>query len=58
MPLLGEAVTRAAAKLGVDPVKPITSPGVAALGAISPEFQMTALLVASVSVSTALFWRS
>ncbi len=32
MPLLGEGVTRAAAKLGVDPVKPITLLGVAALG--------------------------
>jgi enamine deaminase RidA (YjgF/YER057c/UK114 family) len=31
MPLLGEGVTRAAAKLGVDPVKPITLLGVAAL---------------------------
>ncbi|WP_274563747.1 RidA family protein [Streptomyces spiramyceticus] len=32
MPLLGEGVGRAAAKLGVDPVKPITLLGVAALG--------------------------
>ncbi len=32
MPLLGEGVARAAAKLGVDPVKPITLLGVAALG--------------------------
>ncbi|MBA9005721.1 RidA family protein [Thermomonospora cellulosilytica] len=32
MPLLGEGVTRAAAKLGIDPVKPITLLGVAALG--------------------------
>jgi enamine deaminase RidA (YjgF/YER057c/UK114 family) len=32
MPLLGEGVSRAAAKLGVDPVKPITLLGVAALG--------------------------
>jgi enamine deaminase RidA (YjgF/YER057c/UK114 family) len=32
MPLLGEGVARAAAKLGVDPVKPITLIGVAALG--------------------------
>ena len=32
MPMLGEGVARAAAKLGVDPVKPITLLGVAALG--------------------------
>ncbi|WP_326557226.1 RidA family protein [Micromonospora sp. NBC_01796] len=32
MPLLGEGVTRAAAKLGIDPVKPITLLGVSALG--------------------------
>ncbi|RKT84116.1 Enamine deaminase RidA, house cleaning of reactive enamine intermediates, YjgF/YER057c/UK114 family [Saccharopolyspora antimicrobica] len=32
MPLLGEGVNRAAAKLGIDPVKPITLLGVAALG--------------------------
>ncbi len=32
MPLLGEGVGRAAARLGVDPVKPITLLGVAALG--------------------------
>jgi enamine deaminase RidA (YjgF/YER057c/UK114 family) len=32
MPLLGEGVARAAAKLGVDPVKPITLLGVTALG--------------------------
>lgn len=32
MPLLGEGVARAAAKLGVDPVKPITLLGIAALG--------------------------
>ncbi|GIH92291.1 RidA family protein [Planobispora siamensis] len=32
MPLLGEGVARAAAKMGVDPVKPITLLGVAALG--------------------------
>lgn len=32
MPLLGEGVARASAKLGVDPVKPITLLGVAALG--------------------------
>ncbi|NRQ33735.1 RidA family protein [Nonomuraea sp. NN258] len=32
MPLLGEGVARAAAKLGIDPVKPITLLGVAALG--------------------------
>ncbi|WP_328770188.1 RidA family protein [Streptomyces sp. NBC_00286] len=32
MPLLGEGVGRASAKLGIDPVKPITLLGVAALG--------------------------
>lgn len=32
MPRLGEGVGRAAAKLGIDPVKPITLLGVAALG--------------------------
>jgi enamine deaminase RidA (YjgF/YER057c/UK114 family) len=32
MPLLGEGVARAAAKLGIDPIKPITLLGVAALG--------------------------
>ncbi|MEU7038268.1 RidA family protein [Streptomyces sp. NPDC046237] len=32
VPLLGEGVGRAAAKLGIDPVKPITLLGVAALG--------------------------
>ncbi|MFC7303946.1 RidA family protein [Streptomyces monticola] len=32
MPLLGEGVSRAAARLGIDPVKPITLLGVAALG--------------------------
>ncbi|MGP3974131.1 RidA family protein [Streptomyces sp. 8N114] len=32
MPLLGEGVGHAAAKLGIDPVKPITLLGVAALG--------------------------
>jgi enamine deaminase RidA (YjgF/YER057c/UK114 family) len=32
MALLGEGVTRAAAKLGIDPIKPITLLGVAALG--------------------------
>jgi enamine deaminase RidA (YjgF/YER057c/UK114 family) len=32
MPLLGEGIARAAAKLGVDPVKPITLLGVSALG--------------------------
>jgi enamine deaminase RidA (YjgF/YER057c/UK114 family) len=31
MPLLGEGVARAAARLGIDPVKPITLLGVAAL---------------------------
>jgi enamine deaminase RidA (YjgF/YER057c/UK114 family) len=32
MPLLDEGVGRAAAKLGIDPVRPITLLGVAALG--------------------------
>jgi hypothetical protein len=32
MPMLGEGVARAAVELGVDPVKPITLLGVAALG--------------------------
>ncbi|HEX6355150.1 RidA family protein [Actinophytocola sp.] len=32
MPLLGEGVARAAEKMGVDPVKPITLLGVSALG--------------------------
>jgi enamine deaminase RidA (YjgF/YER057c/UK114 family) len=32
LPLLGEGVARAAGRLGVDPVKPITLLGVAALG--------------------------
>ncbi|MGI5291835.1 RidA family protein [Nonomuraea polychroma] len=32
MPLLGEGVARAATRLGIDPVKPITLLGVAALG--------------------------
>ncbi|MDO3700222.1 RidA family protein [Micromonospora sp. C28SCA-DRY-2] len=32
MPALGEGVSRAAARLGIDPVKPITLIGVAALG--------------------------
>lgn len=32
MPLLGEGVTRAAERLGVDPTKPITLLGVSALG--------------------------
>lgn len=32
MPLLGEGVGRAAVKLGIDPLKPITLLGVAALG--------------------------
>jgi enamine deaminase RidA (YjgF/YER057c/UK114 family) len=36
MPLLGEGVGRAAAKLGIDPVKPITLLGVAALGTGPP----------------------
>jgi enamine deaminase RidA (YjgF/YER057c/UK114 family) len=46
MPLLGEGVTRAAAKLGVDPVKPITLLGVAALGEpdLLVEVEATAVL--------------
>lgn len=45
-PLLGEGVARAAAKLGVDPVKPITLLGVAALGEpdLLVEVEATALL--------------
>ncbi|MFF5448714.1 RidA family protein [Streptomyces sp. NPDC012888] len=46
MPLLGEGVGRAAAKLGVDPVKPITLLGVAALGEpdLLVEVEATAVL--------------
>ncbi|GAA0916307.1 RidA family protein [Nonomuraea longicatena] len=46
MPLLGEGVTRAATKLGVDPVKPITLLGVAALGEpdLLVEVEATAVL--------------
>ncbi|MFI5499286.1 RidA family protein [Nocardia asteroides] len=45
-PLLGEGVARAAAKLGVDPVKPITLVGVAALGEpdLLVEVEATAVL--------------
>ncbi|MFC7582605.1 hypothetical protein ACFQYP_01430 [Nonomuraea antimicrobica] len=46
MPLLGEGVARAAAKLGIDPVKPITLLGVAALGEpdLLVEVEATAVL--------------
>ncbi|GAA2572468.1 RidA family protein [Actinomadura fulvescens] len=46
MPLLGEGVARAAARLGVDPVKPITLLGVAALGEpdLLVEVEATAVL--------------
>ncbi|WP_203711767.1 RidA family protein [Asanoa siamensis] len=46
LPLLGEGVGRAAAKLGVDPVKPITLLGVAALGEpdLLVEVEATAVL--------------
>ncbi|MEV0828400.1 RidA family protein [Nonomuraea rubra] len=46
MPLLGEGIMRAAAKLGVDPVKPITLLGVAALGEpdLLVEVEATAVL--------------
>ncbi|MHA4815746.1 RidA family protein [Streptomyces aculeolatus] len=46
MPLLGEGVNRAAVKLGVDPVKPITLLGVAALGEpdLLVEVEATAVL--------------
>ncbi|TDE55987.1 RidA family protein [Nonomuraea mesophila] len=46
MPLLGEGVARAAAKLGVDPVKPITLLGVAALGEpdLLVEIEVTAVI--------------
>ncbi|GAA2835532.1 hypothetical protein GCM10020220_025500 [Nonomuraea rubra] len=46
MPLLGEGIMRAAAKLGIDPVKPITLLGVAALGEpdLLVEVEATAVL--------------
>ena len=46
LPLLGEGVGRAAAKLGVDPVKPITLLGVAGLGEpdLLVEVEATAVL--------------
>jgi enamine deaminase RidA (YjgF/YER057c/UK114 family) len=46
MPLLGEGVARAAAAMGVDPVKPITLLGVAALGEpdLLVEVEATAVL--------------
>ncbi|RJL23012.1 RidA family protein [Bailinhaonella thermotolerans] len=46
MPLLGEGVARAASRLGVDPVKPITLLGVAALGEpdLLVEVEATAVL--------------
>ncbi len=46
MPLLGEGVGRAAEKLGIDPVKPITLLGVAALGEpdLLVEVEATAML--------------
>ena len=46
LPLLGEGVARAAAKLGVDPVKPVTLLGVAALGEpdLLVEVEATAVL--------------
>ena len=46
MPLLGEGVGRAAAAMGVDPVKPITLLGVAALGEpdLLVEVEATAVL--------------
>ncbi|WP_245720382.1 RidA family protein [Nocardia uniformis] len=49
MALLGEGVTRAVAKLGVDPVKPITLLGVAALGEpdLLVEVEATAVLDAA-----------
>ncbi|MEU6919386.1 RidA family protein [Streptomyces olindensis] len=45
-PLLGEGVQRAAAKMGVDPLKPITLLGVSALGEpdIMVEVEATAVL--------------
>jgi enamine deaminase RidA (YjgF/YER057c/UK114 family) len=46
LPFLGEGVARAAAKLGVDPVKPITLLGIAALGEpdLLVEVEATAVL--------------
>jgi enamine deaminase RidA (YjgF/YER057c/UK114 family) len=46
MPLLGEGVARAAERLGIDPVKPITLLGVAALGEpdLLVEVEATAVL--------------
>ena len=46
LPLIGEGVGRAAAKLGVDPTKPITLLGVAALGEpdLLVEVEATAVL--------------
>ncbi|PWV84419.1 Enamine deaminase RidA, house cleaning of reactive enamine intermediates, YjgF/YER057c/UK114 family [Prauserella marina] len=46
MPLLGEGIGRAAAAMGVDPVKPITLLGVAALGEpdLLVEVEATAVL--------------
>ncbi|MFE9566065.1 RidA family protein [Streptomyces sp. NPDC006487] len=46
MPLLGEGVSRAAARLGIDPVKPVTLLGVAALGEpdLLVEVEATAVL--------------
>ncbi|WP_020387356.1 RidA family protein [Kribbella catacumbae] len=46
MPQLGEGVARAAAKLGIDPVKPITLLGVASLGEpdLLVEVEATAVL--------------
>jgi enamine deaminase RidA (YjgF/YER057c/UK114 family) len=46
MPLLGEGVARAAAKLGIDPVKPITLLGVTVLGEpdLLVEVEATAIL--------------
>ncbi|MEU4330033.1 RidA family protein [Nonomuraea dietziae] len=46
LPLLGEGVARAAARLGIDPVKPITLLGVAALGEpdLLVEVEATAVL--------------
>jgi enamine deaminase RidA (YjgF/YER057c/UK114 family) len=46
MPLLGEGIARAAARLGVDPVKPITLLGIAALAEpdLLVEVEATAVL--------------
>ncbi|WP_106396578.1 RidA family protein [Actinocorallia populi] len=46
MPLLGEGVARAAAKLGVDPTKPITLLGIAALAEpdLMVEIEATAVI--------------